>query len=535
MADEVAIPALPALTPVPPTAVVPVDNASTTSKATVADIVKGGGAVLADGTQPLTADWHVGAKRVSSSLAPTVGDNLTNKTFVDAGDAAALKKDGSNSATADLNLGGHRYTNAADGSANTDLITLQQAVALVAAGISTIFDVKPSVRLATATALPASTRVSNVRTANANGALPTIDGVAPALNDRIGDTQNATQADRGLWVVTSLGSAGTPWVLTRSTDADTNAEVTPGLAFIPEEGTQKGHIFILVSPAPFTVNTSSWLFADVQAVTGDATTIQLVAGVLSLIAGSVTNTHIASAAAIALSKLASGTPGRVLTIDASGTVIESDVILASKTYSRSAADAVAAALTLRKSRGTSGSPSAGNSGDALGEIIAQGHDGSAYYNGGRISFVAESAGGTSKLTRADSYLHDGTGEKKTGSLVRKKVPTTDATQTTLYTVNVAADEQVKISIVWSAKRTSGSSPFDRAYRETILVVRRAGSGSVTEVSHTDGVALYRTDATWGDNTVTTYVLTAIGVDIKAQGKASTNIDWTVEVSWTSMD
>jgi hypothetical protein len=39
-------------------------------------------------------------------------------------------------------------------------------------------DTKPGVRLATTAALPANNRVGNVLTANANGALPNIDGVA---------------------------------------------------------------------------------------------------------------------------------------------------------------------------------------------------------------------------------------------------------------------------------------------------------------------------------------------------------------------
>lgn len=208
------------------------------------------------------------------------------------GGVGDFKADGTVAMTADLNHGGFKGTNAAAAVAGTDLTILSQVQALIAAGISTIFDVKPSVRLVTAAALPASTRVGNVRTANANGALPNIDGVAPALNDRIGDTQHATGEDRGLWTVTNLGSGGTPWVLTRATDADTDAEVTPGLAFIPEEGTQKGHIFILTTAAPFVVNTSSWTFSDVQAVAGDGSTIQLIAGVLSLITGGIATTHL---------------------------------------------------------------------------------------------------------------------------------------------------------------------------------------------------------------------------------------------------
>lgn len=233
---------------------------------------------------PSKAWWS--AKRRSSDVWDVVVYGIS----ASAGD---FKADGTVPMTADLNHGGHKGTNAADGSSATDLTTLQQVQALIAAGISTVFDIKQSARLATAAAMAASTRVSNVRTANANGAMATIDGIAPAVSDRILDKNNATGADRGLWVVTSLGSGGTPWVLTRAADSDTSAEVTPGFAVIVEEGAANtGHCFILTTPAPFTVNASAWAFADISQVTGDGTTIQLVAGVLSLVAGGVATTHL---------------------------------------------------------------------------------------------------------------------------------------------------------------------------------------------------------------------------------------------------
>lgn len=64
---DVALPDLPDLTPVPPSAVLAVDDGSTTSKATAEDVVKGGGAVTKDGTQALTADWAVGNKDVKNA------------------------------------------------------------------------------------------------------------------------------------------------------------------------------------------------------------------------------------------------------------------------------------------------------------------------------------------------------------------------------------------------------------------------------------------------------------------------------------
>lgn len=245
-----------------------------------------GGDLKADGTVPMAADFNLNTHKAVGMSAGSASTDGANKGQLDALEALGTKKDGSVAFTGNQSMGSHKLTALQDGATGTQEATsVAQVEALIAGSLSTIFDIKPSVRLATAAAMAASTRVSNVRTANANGAMATIDGVAPALNDRILDKDNAAPADRGLWVVTSLGSGGAPWVLTRTADADTNAEVTPGLACIPEEGTNKGHIFILTTAAPFVVNTSSWAFSDVQAVAGDGTTIQLSAGVLSVVAG----------------------------------------------------------------------------------------------------------------------------------------------------------------------------------------------------------------------------------------------------------
>jgi len=137
--------------------------------------------------------------------------------------------------------------------------------ALSGGGGGSALDWKDSVRLATTAALAASTRVSNVRTANANGALANIDGVAPALGNRILDKDHATGADRGIWTVTDLGSAGTPWILTRATDFDTSPEVTAGASAMVEEGaTNGGKLFVLTTANPITLNTTALTFTLLQ-------------------------------------------------------------------------------------------------------------------------------------------------------------------------------------------------------------------------------------------------------------------------------
>lgn len=124
-------------------------------------------------------------------------------------------------------------------------------------------DWKNSVLCATTGALAANTRVGNVLTANANGALGAIDGVTPTAGKRMLVKDEATQANNGLYDVTSAGAVGAPWVLTRSSDADESAEVTPNLAVMVEQGSSnQDKIFVLDINGPVTLNTTALVFTD---------------------------------------------------------------------------------------------------------------------------------------------------------------------------------------------------------------------------------------------------------------------------------
>lgn len=125
---------------------------------------------------------------------------------------------------------------------------------------------RQAVRVATAASLPAYTRAGNVLTADANGALPSIDGVSLVVGERLLLVDGAgpsSAAHAGIYVVTSLGGAGSPWVLTRATDMDASSEVEPGVHFWVLEGTANGgNLAVLVSPSSgITINTTALDFA----------------------------------------------------------------------------------------------------------------------------------------------------------------------------------------------------------------------------------------------------------------------------------
>lgn len=131
---------------------------------------------------------------------------------------------------------------------------------------ATALDYKASCRIATAAALPAYTRVANVITANANGALngdPSVDGVTLAVGNRVLLKNGAAGADNGIYTVTALGGASAKWKLTRAEDANTSALVTSGLYTEIEEGTANtGTAWWLTTANPITLNTTSLTFTQ---------------------------------------------------------------------------------------------------------------------------------------------------------------------------------------------------------------------------------------------------------------------------------
>ena len=77
-----------------------------------------------------------------------------------------------------------------------------------------------------------------VLTAPSNGAMPAIDGVTLAVGDKL--LLDITTSDRsygGIYDVTSIGGAGSRWVLTRAENFNASAEIKPGSYMFVEEGT----------------------------------------------------------------------------------------------------------------------------------------------------------------------------------------------------------------------------------------------------------------------------------------------------------
>ena len=125
---------------------------------------------------------------------------------------------------------------------------------------------KTDARAGTVSPLPANTRVGNVLTADANGILPAIDGITLVVADRVLVKDEAITANRGIYSVTSVGSAITPWILTRSTDSDTSPEVTQGIFCKVLEGAGNGSFYYrLTTLDPIVLNTTGLVFTQIPA------------------------------------------------------------------------------------------------------------------------------------------------------------------------------------------------------------------------------------------------------------------------------
>ena len=127
-----------------------------------------------------------------------------------------------------------------------------------------------TVDVATTAALPANTAagsgVGKTLTADAVGVL-TVDGVATVLNDVILVKNEATAADNGIYLVTTEGTAGAAYVLTRATNFDQDAEFADNTAISVTNGTaNSGTSWILTSAQPVTVDTDAITFALTNSV-----------------------------------------------------------------------------------------------------------------------------------------------------------------------------------------------------------------------------------------------------------------------------
>jgi hypothetical protein len=251
--------------------------------------------VIAD---PATGDWEVGIGTYTSS-----GTTLSRTTVLSSSNAGSLvtfaagvkdvfvsypssrsvyqNEAGTQTVQADFatinattaNLTTATLTNGTISAApvnNTDIVNKQYADA-IASGIH----FHEAVDLATTAALPANTYnngtggVGATLTANANGAL-SVDSTLTVVGNRILVKNQAAGLQNGVYVVTQVGSAGTPYILTRATDFDSVGtgvdQIDEGDFFLVTSGVANVNTaWVQQTPPPITIGTTAIVFQQFSA------------------------------------------------------------------------------------------------------------------------------------------------------------------------------------------------------------------------------------------------------------------------------
>ena len=153
---------------------------------------------------------------------------------------------------------------------NTDIVNKAYADA-IASGIH----FHEAVDLATTAALPANTYnngtsgVGATLTATANGAL-SVDSTLTVVANRILVKNQANGAHNGVYVVTQVGSAGAPYILTRSTDFDSVGtgvdQIDEGDFFLVTSGVANVNTaWVQQTAPPITIGTTAIVFQQFSA------------------------------------------------------------------------------------------------------------------------------------------------------------------------------------------------------------------------------------------------------------------------------
>jgi hypothetical protein len=180
----------------------------------------------------------------------------------------------------DWAMGNYKITGLADGDAATDAVTLGQLNAVVEGRAWK--DPVDAMSLSADTDLSAHTYSAGAGTltANANGAFPTIDDVAPvAGNDYLILGFVGAAYKVGIYRLTTLGSAGAPWVLTRRADANAPSELVDATVLITRGTQRKGDVYTQLNVITnFTTDAQSWVKTGEgnATYTADGSTLELV-------------------------------------------------------------------------------------------------------------------------------------------------------------------------------------------------------------------------------------------------------------------
>ena len=138
-------------------------------------------------------------------------------------------------------------------------------------------DIKESVLVATTSNISGTyNNGSGTITAGSNGAF-SVDGQTPSQGARVLVKDQSAAAENGIYTLTTVGSGGAPFILTRADDADESANLTGGTFVFVETGTANGENgFVFTHDGAPTLGTTALNVSQFsgagQVIAGDALT-----------------------------------------------------------------------------------------------------------------------------------------------------------------------------------------------------------------------------------------------------------------------
>jgi hypothetical protein len=202
-------------------------------------------------------------------VTPTLGAALATSITATSGNMSVSAAAGNNSVnlvptgTGTVDVANKRITSVAEPTQSSDAATKNYVDA-----VKTGLDVKDSVIVATTgnltgTYANGSSGVGATLTNSGTQAALTIDSRVLTVGDRVLVKDQTTALQNGFYKVTTVGTVSTNWVLTRSTDADENSEITPGAFTFVEEGTNGGNNgYVCTNVGSITIGTTPITFVQ---------------------------------------------------------------------------------------------------------------------------------------------------------------------------------------------------------------------------------------------------------------------------------
>lgn len=245
-----------------------------------------------------------GVEAAAASAAAAAGSAAAAATSAETATTQA------STATAQAGIATTAATNA---STSASEATMAAAAAQAAAAGQKL---KSPARAATTAALPTCTYANGASgvgatlTADANGALPAQDGITLLVGEVLLVKNQASALQNGVYTVTGAGSAGSAWVLTRTTDSDTWTEIVAALITVTEGTTLSSTQFLCTSASGGTMGTDDITWQASNATIADGA----VSTAAKIVDGIITYAKMASSAIATLQNIVDSAADKIMSV-----------------------------------------------------------------------------------------------------------------------------------------------------------------------------------------------------------------------------